>query len=301
MLEAPNEGDWDLRVTPAFIEAAWIAGFRTVRLPVRWSNHAASTAPYSLEPVFLRRVESVVDALLARGFQVVVDMHHHRQLDGDALDVGEFAVEDAVLHERFANMWAQIAQRFAGRSSKLLFELYNEPHGRLTPALWNALANQALQKIRQSDPTRLVLIGPSPWYDASGLANLTLPDDRNLMVTVHNYAPFNFTHQGASWITPVQPTGVTCCTPEQQQAIQQPLAQAKAWSVAAGYPVVLGEFGAYSLADMPSRVTYSRLVRNSAESHGMPWMVWDFAGGFGVYDPSTGLLRAELTNALLGP
>src|SRR5690349_22360861 len=44
MLEAPREGDWGLSVREEFIDATAGAGFASVRLPVRWSNHAAATA-----------------------------------------------------------------------------------------------------------------------------------------------------------------------------------------------------------------------------------------------------------------
>src|SRR5439155_5821108 len=89
MFEAPTEGAWGLTVTDDFIDKATAAGFTSVRLPVRWSNHAGVQAPFTIDAAFMSRVESVVDKLLAKGIVVVLDMHHYRQLDGDPLDAGE--------------------------------------------------------------------------------------------------------------------------------------------------------------------------------------------------------------------
>src|SRR5437762_4910821 len=90
MLEAPTEGAWGLSVTDDFIDKAAAAGFTSVRLPVRWSNHASADVPFTIDAAFMGRVESVVDKLLAKGLVVILNMHHYRQLDGDALDAGEF-------------------------------------------------------------------------------------------------------------------------------------------------------------------------------------------------------------------
>jgi endoglucanase len=301
MLEAPQEGDWGLRVEPSYITAAWQAGFRTVRLPVRWSNHAEAVYPYAIDPVFMTRVEGVVDALLAQGFRVILNMHHHRQLDGDVLDTGEFVVNPSDLEPRFVGLWSQIATRFASRSERLLFELYNEPHGRLTSPAWNILLATTLQTVRISNPQRLVVISPAGYGSTAALGALALPNDRNLLATFHHYEPFNFTHQGATWVTPTPPVGVTCCTAEQTAQIENGITQAKAWSNLTGYPIFLGEFGAYSLADTASRVAYMRTVRFFANAQQIPWMYWEFASGFGIYDPTTGQFRPELTQALLGP
>jgi len=72
MLEAPTEGAWGLAVTSDFIDKASAAGFSSVRLPVRWSNHASAEAPFTIDAAFMQRVESVVDELLAKGLVVIV-------------------------------------------------------------------------------------------------------------------------------------------------------------------------------------------------------------------------------------
>jgi endoglucanase len=57
-LEAPNEGQWGTRLSATWFARAKEAGFATVRLPVRWSNHAAATAPYAIDEEFFQRSTS---------------------------------------------------------------------------------------------------------------------------------------------------------------------------------------------------------------------------------------------------
>src|SRR5207237_10824199 len=49
ILEAPTEGDWGLRLDEDLFVRAKEAGFDTIRLPVRWSTHAAPDAPYAID------------------------------------------------------------------------------------------------------------------------------------------------------------------------------------------------------------------------------------------------------------
>lgn len=300
MLEAPTEGAWGLTVTDDFIDKAAAAGFASVRLPVRWSNHASADAPFTIDPVFMARVESVVDRLLAKDVVVVLNMHHYRQLDGDPLDPGELAVADAAVDVRFVMLWEQIATRFRGRGARLVFELYNEPHGRLNGEAWNVLAARALGVVRRTNSDRIVVIGPTSWNSANDLRLLKIPNDANLIATVHNYAPFAFTHQGAEWVSPVLPIGVTCCSTSQQAEMTAPLDVATAWSAAKRYPVFVGEFGAYSRADDASRIDFNRRMRGLMEARGMSWTYWEFAAGFGIYDPVRLSFRQGLFDSLLG-
>jgi endoglucanase len=300
MLEAPTEGAWGISVTDDFIDKAAAAGFTSVRLPVRWSNHAGTQAPFTIDPAFMARVESIVDKLLAKNLAVVLNMHHYRQLDGDALDAGEAKVADAIVDVRFVMLWEQIASRFKDKGDRLVLELYNEPHGRMNGEPWNVLAARALGVVRKSNRDRVVVIGPTHWNSVGDLSQLELPNDVNLIVTVHDYNPFTFTHQGAEWVNPVLPLGVTCCSAAQVADMTAPLDVAKTWAAAKRYPVYVGEFGAYSKADDASRITFNRTMRDAMESRGMSWAYWEFAAGFGVYDPAKLAFRQGLLDSLLG-
>jgi endoglucanase len=300
MLESPQEGDWGLRVEDRFIDLVGTAGFpTTVRLPVRWSNHAGLDAAARIDPAFMARVADVVDKLLAHGATVVLDMHHYRQFDGDVLDPGESAVDPAVVDLRFLALWQQIAQRFASHGPRLLFEIYNEPHGRLDTR-WNDLLSRAMRVIRASNPKRPLVVGPVLWNSPAALPRLVLPADRHLILTVHHYEPFDFTHQGAEWAVPTQPIGVDCCNPTQRALMERLLDQAVRESARLGYPVFVGEFGAYGKAAAAARITYTRAMRDAMEARGLPWMYWELAAGFGVYDPAAGQMRADLATALFG-
>jgi endoglucanase len=299
MLDAPVEGAWGIKLEPAYIDK--VAGaFTTVRLPVRWSNHAAPTEDATLDEAFAARVDGVVDALLAKGVYVILDMHHYSQLTGGGLHPQEFEVDPAVLEKRFVNLWRQIGQRYKNRPPKLLFELLNEPNGRLNGEAWNTLAAQGLAAVRATNPTRAVLIGPGEWNAVRELHKLRLPADRNLIVSIHNYDPFNFTHQGVEYLPNPFPTGTPCCDASQRKQITDALDAARRWSREKGYPLHLGEFGSHKTADMKSRETYARLVRDEAERRGIGWTYWEFgADEFGMYSPVKGEWIEPLRRALL--
>ncbi|HEY9067440.1 MAG TPA: glycoside hydrolase family 5 protein [Burkholderiaceae bacterium] len=304
MLDAPGEGAWSLRVEERFIARVGREGglgIASVRLPVRWSNHASADGDARIDPAFLSRVDDVVRRLLARGVPVVMDMHHYRQLDGDTLDPGEVRVPDAVVERRFLAMWRQIAEHFRDFPSALAFELYNEPHGRLERR-WNDLMSRAVRVVRQSNPHRVLVVGPVQWNSARGLDQLEMPPDADLVLTVHHYDPYGFTHQGAPWANPPPPAGLDCCSARMQLDIREPLDTAARWGRLHGYPVFVGEFGVYKAAPADARLRYARTMREEIERRGMTWAYWELAAGFGFIDPATAWVSpGGLHEALFGP
>jgi len=420
-LEAPNEGEWGVTLQQGYAEAVKSAGFQTVRLPIKWSAHAAADAPYAIDPAFLARVDEVVAWIVDRGMNVIVDFHHYDEIHVDP--VGHAA--------RWLGIWRQIAEHFQDAPASVVFELLNEPNDALDDATWNELVPQALAVIRETNPARWVVVGPTGFNGIGSLPGLHWPADDHLVLTVHYYDPFYFTHQGADWVDPSPPVGVawtgTRLTPSatwadwswdttrdygnelsvtfeaawagyylqplatvfgydqlafttsravallvacgpgdvaapvsvavdtlpgvetvidldacggadgvvrvvlqdrsgvaqapfvlqgielravgkrlpllvtETQAIGAAFDYLKAWAGAHGAPpVLIGEFGAFQEADMASRVRWTRAVREAAEARGLNWAYWEFADGFGAYDPVAEAWRTGLLDALVG-
>jgi endoglucanase len=291
-LDAPNEGAWGVTIKPGYLPRIKAAGFDHVRLPVKWSGHAGKTAPYTIDPKFAARVDEILDQAEKVGLRVVLNVHHYDEI-----------VSDPAAHtERLLALWRQIARQYRDRPETVLFEALNEPHDKLTPALWNDLFPKALAVIRETNPTRPVVVGPGEWNGFRELKSLKLPaDDHRLVATFHYYEPFEFTHQGADFQKGADKwlgrkwTGTTA----EKKAVSDAFEQAAKWARDNRRPMYLGEFGAYEKADMTSRVTWTRFVRSEAERLGMPWAYWEFASGFGCYDPKTDEWREPLLNALI--
>ncbi len=301
--DAPSEGAWGMRYEEALLDRVKEAGFNTLRLPVRWSQYAGRTAPYRIDAKFMERIASVVKAAQARGLYVVMDMHHYRQLNDEALDPGEEKVAASVVEERFIAMWAQIAEYFKDYPETLLFEPFNEPHKRLEGEAWNLLFERARAVIRKTNPNRFIVVGPTRWNNASALPGLKLnPTDRRLIVTIHHYEPFEFTHQGAEWTTIDSKgwLGTTCCNAEQKVKIEKPLRLAQQWSQFNDRPIWVGEWGSYSKAALDSRLNYTRTMVRALQKFKFSWAYWELASGFGIYDPQTKQWRADLKEALMG-
>ena len=133
---APSETAWGNPWDPEYFKIMSELGFSHVRLPIRWepADRSMANSPYTINPDFLDRIQEVVDTALKYGLHIIVNMHHHEALYEDP----------AGQKDRFLSQWDQIANRFQDYPDSLLFEVLNEPHGNLTPALWNEYFMDAL-------------------------------------------------------------------------------------------------------------------------------------------------------------
>jgi endoglucanase len=290
-LDAPREGDWGFVLKAQYFRAIKAAGFDTVRIPVRWSGHASSIPPYRISEAFFGRVDWAVDQALREDLNVIINVHHFVEIN-----------EDPDEHkDKLLALWGQIAERYKDRSERLLFELLNEPNEQLTTQKWNKIATGLITEVRKTNPHRTLIIGPGLWNSGDELPDLRLPDsDRNIIVTVHYYSPFKFTHQGAEWNPEAHEWLGTKWegTPDELSQIDADFSKVAAWAKENRRPIFLGEFGAYTKADIASRAAWTRAIVRQARKHQMSFAYWSFATTFEAYDEATNSWSMPILDAL---
>jgi endoglucanase len=280
MLEARREGDWGRPFQDADAARIRQAGFATVRLPVRFSSHALATPPYTIDPAFMTRVRHVVDANLAAGLNVIIDLHNYDELFTDPN--GNKA--------RFTELWRQVAAEFRGAPANVWFELINEPHGALTDANLLDVLSPALAAVRATNPTRPVIIGGQNYSGIDSLATLAFPDDPNIVPTFHYYDPFDFTHQGARFINPVLPTGRSFGTAADAAQLESALAKVRNFMSRTGRVPFAGEYGAYDRIPLDQRAAYYRTISTAFASIGIQSCAWGYTNTFHLWNDGSGWL-----------
>jgi endoglucanase len=267
------------------------AGFETVRINLHALQRLDARDGYKLKDAWLATLDWAVKSALRNGLMVVLDLHNYE-------DVAE---DPAGFKARALAYWKQIAAHFKDAPDSVLFELLNEPNGKLTPELWNAWIPDLLAAIRQTNPARTVIIGPGSWNGIEHLDELALPEeDRNIIVTVHYYEPMRFTHQGAPWSPETAAfSGVTWGNEAEKKRATDDLGRAQKWSAAHHRPIFLGEFGTFDRGPMESRVRYTSFLARTAESLGWAWAYWQFDSDFIVYDIDQDCWVAPILGALI--
>ena len=324
-LESPPGQDWGGHYSPDDLRIMSKEGFDHVRIPVGWQHYTGPAPGFQIRPEIFTRADLLVNAGLNEGLGVIINVHHF----------DDFTSNPKEQTTRFLAIWRQIAEHYEKAPAELAFELLNEPKDAATTEVVNPIFAETIRQIRQIAPKRTILVGPGRWNSVAELPKLRLPDDdQNLIVTVHNYDPFYFTHQGADWAGPdTKVTGIlfpgppasplapnpklrlnsrvlnwlkayntepTATNPSSPIAFQATFDQAKEWSEYFGRPIHIGEFGCFTKADSGSRANYYRSFRESAEKAKIGWAIWDWKAGFHYWNDQTGKPEPGMREALFG-
>lgn len=306
-LEAPAGHNWGASYTSNDFVYIRNEGFDHVRLPIAWHHHTGPGPNYVISNSLFAKVDFLVTNAVNRGLGVMINIHHF----------DDFTTAPATHSNKFYAIWRQIAAYYSNSPPQVTFELLNEPKDAATTAVLNPIYAEAIRQIRLSNPDRTIFLGPGQWNSINELGDLRLPDeDTNLIVSVHCYDPFLFTHQGATWAgsgpltvgviypgpppTPLTPApGVTSSAtnwiaeynslpaegnPSSAKAFTAKLAFARQWADYYGRPVHVGEFGAYVTADPESRARFYKEFRHAADALGLGWAMWDWKAGFRYWD-----------------
>lgn len=276
--------------TPELFSDVKAAGFDLVRIPVTWYEHMDEDL--QVDGAWLDRVQQVVDEALAAGLSVIINAHHdpwYTPLEPQA--------EEAEVWTRA--LWGQLALRFREYDESLLFESMNEPRLIGTEREWgdgtpeareivNRLNEVFVETVRASggeNSGRYLLL---PTYCArtgtDALEGFRMPEGERLIVSLHLYEPYGFTHQES---------GSADFSPDSEKdtrAIDQTFRDVERLFACKGIPVIITEFGARDKDNEDARIRWARYILEAARPLGIPCVWWDAGGrpeeekSFSLYD-----------------
>jgi endoglucanase len=279
----PDETSWgNPKVTKALFDTIRAQGFRSVRIPVTWTDHQSATAPYTVDAAFMSRVRQVVDWALADGLYVVLNVHH------DSWQwISKMPTDHDNVLARFKATWTQVSSAFRDEPRGLLFESVNEPvFDNATDAQKTQLLNELNTSfhtiVRSSgggNANRLLVLptlGCTPSQSLMDDLSATIGalHDSNLVATVHYYSWYPFS---------VNVAGGTLYDETAQKDLNESFARMHDTFVAKNIPVYLGEYGLLSWPDFyhPDRVErgealkYFEHVGYAARTAGVTTALWD--------------------------
>jgi len=244
----PDETAWgNPPISEALLDHLRAQGFKSIRLPITWSNRHGPAPSYTIDPVFLSRVRQVVDWALARGFYVMINLHH------DSWQwINTYPTDRTNVRNRYIALWTQIAAAFRNHSQKLLFESINEPQFAGTSddaqnyQLLHELNTEFVRVVRASgggNSNRLLVLptlhtnADQGRLDALRTSFAQL-NDPNLIATIHFYG---------FWPFSVNVAGFTRYNAEVEQDLVGTFERTRNTLVANGIPVILGEYLLLSL------------------------------------------------------
>jgi endoglucanase len=281
------------------IDLYYDAGMRHIRIPVTWmegfpSNIADANGNINTAHPRLLELKAIVDYAVSKKMYVEINAHHEHWLKNNYN--GSVAFDT-----KFKTLWTGIANFFKDQPKQLLFDVLNEPEGKMgqwsgsgyplpTDATAIALTRQidkvaydAIRATGGNNTTRVIMVEPNGqgnqgMIDEVFATKADLPgggSDIYLAVQVHTYDPWAFC--GETGNNSAFPGDFTIAS-----AIQNVATHAANIDV----PVNYGEFGVGRTAGTERNTdvvrNYYKLIKTTCIAQKMSCTVWDDRGWFGL-------------------
>ena len=293
-------------------------GCDVIRLPIHLHSHTSGQPNFEVNPLLFEFLDEIVEW--------AEDLNMHLILDNHTFDPAGFT--PLTIDLPLLKIWPQIASHFNGKYKHIYFEILNEPNG-ITDAAWNQIQGKVITAIRQVNKEHTIIVGPANWNNYQNLKSMPVYEDKNLIYTFHFYEPFLFTHQGASWTTPSMSSLKDVPFPYQKSKmpifptqlkgtwvesafndygrighidyVKEQLSIAVKFAKERNVPIYCGEFGVFASASPEiDRTFWYEYIRKELESQKISWTIWDYHGGFGLFENGTnGLFDYDLNIPLV--
>ena len=294
VLSAPTEGNWAFSVYEEYFDQVKDEGFGNVRVPVDFfggtflnadytvngsertlsslsncddnscfselagtqNQYDGSPDDYYVNPLYLDRLQQVVDWSMSKGLVTIIDFHGAKLKENflytfDQSDInGINYYSDPTSAKRIADLnkfkaiWRDIAERFKDYPETLLFEIFNEPYFWLSANEISTISSDIINIVRSSgsnnESRKIIITGgdTTSWEVIFQIPNDLINSDPNLIATFHYYQPMSFTS------SMLENNNNFNLSQNAKNQITQRFSQINSWSTTNNIPVYLGEFGA---------------------------------------------------------
>ena len=276
-------------------------GVDVIRLPIKMHSMTGGEPDYTIDPLLFKFLDTVVDWAEKYQIYIIIDNHSFNEGGPTRDDVDKVLIP----------VWTQVARHYKDRSEYVLYEIMNEPYG-ISDKRWGDIQGKVIETIRMYDQEHTIIVGGTEYNSVNKLSSIPVYSDPNLIYTFHFYDPLMFTHQGASWASPMEHlSGVpfpavrrripkinaklrgTWVEESMRNYIRDAdpakllaaLDRVVEFSRKRDVPVFCGEFGVYNRTSPPEdRITWYKFVSDAMNERNIPRTSWDYYGGFGVFN-----------------
>ncbi len=253
-------------------------------------------APYAWREDVAQYLDRLVDRARKADLFVVVSFRtgpgrSESGFDGSA-GADHSVWQDANKQAAWVEMWRQTALRYRNHANVVGYDLMVEPNANdvllkiwepepffkkytNTTYDWNAFAAKIIQAIRSVDQETPILVGGMNYSSLDWLPALDRMADSRVVYAVHNYEPYNYTHQTArgkkSYPGRFSPDGAGT-TNVNKDWLTQKLSVIGEFQRDRGAPVAVNEFGATRW--VKGAELYFRDSSDIFEGHGVNHALW---------------------------
>jgi endoglucanase len=160
-------------------------GFDHIRLPIDVNEFYTNSNMYDYLGLAVKKITD-------QGLIVIVDGH------SESLNT-ELETSSSA-RQKYKTFWTQLSERLKGFDYKKVYiEPYNEPVFENNAKLWSQFQLELHQVIRKVLPDNTIVLTANNKSYSNSFADIELPKDSNIMLDIHYYSEFVYTHQGADF------------------------------------------------------------------------------------------------------
>lgn len=269
----PGKLDTDYTYPTAAEIAGYKAdGFTLIRVPVRWERLVYAPGDDFRENDLVK-IDAVIDAALANGMVVVIDLHNYaRWSDGPDLESALLIGKGNATTDDLLDFWIRIGNRYAGMPH-VWMGIMNEPHNIEVEGWWQ-IAQYVVSGLRRSGINNKLLVPGGAWTGAHSWV-----ESGNAKFAEQFADPAdNFAFEVHQYLDPGSSGTIGSCEVGAASRIEAVLA----WAEVTQSKIFVGEMAAGKSPQCA--IEYPAMIRRLEQSPQLVgWAVW---GGGSWFDPA---------------